>query len=147
MQVKITREGQVEKTLVDKKPQGVWKKVKQYMEEHGTDQEKEAAKSWSVIKLYYKFGLSNLEVGAGGDASSFSLPRSRAARLPALSPSRVPFSLSSLSLSLYFARALSLSLSPSCSLSPPFSLPPTASPPLLSLSRAHGALSPESNSK
>ena len=44
MQVKITREGQVEKTLVDKKPQGVWKKVKQYMEEHGTDQEKETAK-------------------------------------------------------------------------------------------------------
>jgi hypothetical protein len=147
VQVKITREGQVEKTLVDKKPQGVWKKVKQYMEEHGTDQEKEAAKSWSVIKLYYKFGLSNLEVGAGGDASSFSLPRSRAARLPALSPSRVPFSLSSLSLSLLSlslsisrARALSLFLPPALSLPPSLSSCSLSSP-AISLPRAWRALS------
>ena len=61
VQVKMVREA-VEKTFVDKKPQGVWKQVKQYLEEYGTEKEKEAAKSWSVIKLYYKFGLSNQEV-------------------------------------------------------------------------------------
>jgi hypothetical protein len=62
VQVKMVREEAVEKTFVDKKPQGVWKQVKQYLEDFGTEKEKEAAKSWSVIKLYYKFGLSNQEV-------------------------------------------------------------------------------------
>ena len=62
VQVKLVREGAVEKTFVDKKPQGVCKQVKQYLEDYGTEKEKEAAKSWSVIKLYYKFGLSNQEV-------------------------------------------------------------------------------------
>ena len=67
------REGEAEKTLVDKKPQGVWKQVKQYLEEHGTEQEQEAAKSWSVIKLYYKFGLSNLEVSTRRRCCYFAL--------------------------------------------------------------------------
>jgi len=62
VQVKCVWEEAVEKTFVDKKLEGVWKQVKQYLEDYGTEKEKEVAKSWSVIKLDYKFGLSNQEV-------------------------------------------------------------------------------------
>lgn len=36
--------------------------VKQHLEEQGTDEQKEAAKEWSVTTLYYKFGLASKEV-------------------------------------------------------------------------------------
>jgi hypothetical protein len=62
VQVKCVWEEAVEKTFVDKKLEGVWEQVKQYLEDYGNEKEKEVAKSWSVIKLDYKFGLSNKEV-------------------------------------------------------------------------------------
>jgi hypothetical protein len=49
-------------TFNDKKPQGVWRQVKQHLEENGTEKEKEGAKAWSAITLYYKFGLGTKEV-------------------------------------------------------------------------------------
>jgi hypothetical protein len=49
-------------TFTDKTPQGVWRQVKQHLEDNGTEKEKEGAKAWSAITLYYNFGLGNKEV-------------------------------------------------------------------------------------
>ena len=87
VQVQMVREEAVEKTFVDKKPQGVWKQVKQYLEDYGTEKEKEVAKSWSVIKLDYKFGLSNNEVSTM--RRCLSLPLSPLYFLSTLSLSQV----------------------------------------------------------
>ena len=59
-QVKVLGDSAV--TLVEKRPQSVWKLVKQHLEEKGTDKEKEVAKSWNLVGLSYKFGLGHKEV-------------------------------------------------------------------------------------
>jgi hypothetical protein len=46
-------------TVNDKTPQGVWRQVKQHLEDHRTVKE---TKAWSDITLYYKFGLDTKEV-------------------------------------------------------------------------------------
>jgi hypothetical protein len=74
VQVKIVREEAEEKTFVDEKLQGVWKQVMHYLEDYGTEKEKKGATSWSMIKLYYKFGLSNKEVSTMRRCLSPPLP-------------------------------------------------------------------------
>ena len=75
-QVRVLGETAGNKTFIDKKPSSVWKQVKAYLQEHGTDKEKEVAKGWSAITLHCRFGLASKEVrkrieGLSGAADCF----------------------------------------------------------------------------